>query len=60
MSTLHAITSKFGCEVEHKNRLISTGAFSLNGQDSSHIVSAKRAVLQVPTLGCKATNMQHM
>ena len=32
--------------------------FSLNGHDSSYIMSAKKAVLQVPTLGHKSTNMQ--
>ena len=56
MSTLHAI--KFGGEVVHKDRSVSTGAFSLNGYDSSYIMSAKEAVLKVPTLGCKSTNMQ--
>ena len=52
MSTLHAI--KLGGNV-HKDRSVSTGAFSLNGHDSSHIMSA---VLKVPTLGCKTNNMQ--
>ena len=55
MSTLHAI--KLGGEV-HKDRSTSTGAFSLNVHDSSHILSAKTAVLKVPTSGCKTTNMQ--
>ena len=55
MCTLHAI--KLGGEV-HKDRFLSTGAFSLNGHDSSYIVSAKKAVLKVPTLGRKTTNMQ--
>ena len=55
MSTLHAI--KLDVEV-HKDRSVSTGAFSLNGYDSSHIMSAKKAVLKVHTLGCKTTNMQ--
>jgi hypothetical protein len=35
-----------------------TSAFSLNGHDSSYIMSAKKAVLKVPILGCKTTNMQ--
>ena len=55
MSTLHAI--ELGGEV-HKDRSVSTGAFSRNGHDSSHIMSAKKAVLKVPTLGHKRTNMQ--
>jgi len=56
MSTLHAI--KFGGEFVHKYRSVSTGVFSLNGHDSSHIMSAKKAVLMVSTLGRKSTNMQ--
>jgi hypothetical protein len=52
---IHAI--KLGGEV-HKDRSASTGAFSLNGYDSSYIMSAKKAVLEVPTLGHKTTNMQ--
>jgi len=55
MSTLHAI--KLNGEV-HKDRSASAGAFSLNGQDSSYIMSAKKAVLKVPNVGCKTTNMQ--
>jgi len=55
MSTLHTI--KFGGEVVHKDRYASTGAFSLNGHDSSNIMPAKKAVLKVPTLGRKPTNM---
>jgi len=55
MSTLHAI--KLGGEV-HKDRSASTGDFSINGHDSSYIMSAKKAVLRVPTLGHKTTNMQ--
>lgn len=51
MSTLHTI--KMGGEVVHKDRSVSTGAFSLNGHDSSYIMSAKIAVLKVPTLGHK-------
>ena len=46
MSTLHAIT--LGSEVVHKDRSVSTGAFSLNGHDSSYIMSAKKALLKVP------------
>ena len=46
MSTLHAI--ELGGEV-HKDRPVSTGAFSQNGHDSSYIMSAKKAVLKVPT-----------
>ena len=42
----------------HKDRSVSTGASSLNGHDSSYIMSAKTAVLKVRTLGCKSTNMQ--
>jgi len=42
MSTLHAV--KLGGEV-HKGRPVSTGGFSLNGHDSSYIMSAKKAVL---------------
>jgi hypothetical protein len=56
ISTLHAI--KFGGEVVHKDRYVSTGSFSLNGHDSSNIMSAKKDVLKVPTLGRKSTNMQ--
>ena len=55
MSTLHAI--ELGAEV-HKDRSVSTRAFSQNGHDSSYIISAKKAVLMVPTLGHKRTNMQ--
>jgi len=55
MSTLHAI--KLGGEV-HKDTFASTGAFSLFGHDSSYIMSAKKAVLKVPTLDCKTTNVQ--
>jgi hypothetical protein len=58
MTTLQAI--KLGDEVVHKERSVSTCAFSLNGHDSSYIMSAKKAVLMVPTLGCKSTNMQSM
>ena len=32
--------------------------FSLNWHDRSYIMSAKKAVLKVPTLGRKSTNMQ--
>ena len=49
---------KLGGEVVHNERSVSTGAFSLNGRDSSYIMSAKKAVLKVHTLGCKSTNMQ--
>jgi len=56
MSTLHEI--KFCGEVVHKDRPISTGAFPLNGQELIYIMSAKKAVLQVSTLGCRSTNMQ--
>ena len=55
MNTVHA--SKLGGEV-HKDRTISTGAFSLNGHDISHILSEKTAVLKVPNLGRKTTNTQ--
>ena len=55
MSTLDAI--ELGGEV-HKDRSVSTGAFSRNGHDSSYIMSAKKDVLKVPTLGHKRTNMQ--
>ena len=55
-STLHAI--KLGGEVVRKDRYVSTGASSLNGHDGSYIMSAKKAMLRVPTLGCKSTNMQ--
>jgi hypothetical protein len=44
MSTLHAI--KLDSEVVHKDGYVSTGAFSLNGHDSSYIISAKKAVLK--------------
>ena len=56
MGTLNAI--KLGGEVVHKDRSVSTGAFSLNGHDSSYIMSAKKAVHNIPTLGSKSTNMQ--
>jgi hypothetical protein len=55
MSTLHAI--KFGVDV-HKDTSVSTGAFSLNGHENSYILSAKKAVLKVPTLGRQSTNIQ--
>jgi hypothetical protein len=55
MSTLQAI--KLGGEV-HKDRSASIGVFSLNGRGSSYIMSAKKTVLKVPTLGRKTTNMQ--
>jgi hypothetical protein len=55
MSTLHAI--KLGGEM-HTDRSASTGAFSLNGHGSSYIMSAKTAVLKVPTSGRKTTNVQ--
>jgi hypothetical protein len=55
MSTLHAI--ELGGEV-HKDRSASTGAFSLNGHDSSYIMSAKKAAIKVPTLGRKTTTIQ--
>jgi hypothetical protein len=41
MSRLH--TFKMGGDV-HKDRSVSKGAFSLNGHDSSYIMSAKKAV----------------
>jgi hypothetical protein len=53
MSTLHVI--KLGSEVVHKDRSVSTDAFSLNGHDTSYIMSAKRAMLMVPTLGREST-----
>jgi hypothetical protein len=56
MSTLHAI--KLDGEIVHEDRSISTGAFSLNDHDSSYITSEKTAVLKVPTLGRRSTNMQ--
>jgi hypothetical protein len=56
MSTLHTI--KFGGEVVHNGKSVSTDAFSLNGHDSSYIMSAKKAVFKVHTLGHKSTNMQ--
>jgi len=49
MSSLDAI--KFGGEVVPKDRSVSTGAFSLKGRENSYIMSAKKAVLKVPTLG---------
>jgi hypothetical protein len=55
MSTLHTI--KFDGEVVYKDRYVLTGAFSLNGHDSSNIMPAKKAVLKVHTLGRKTTNM---
>ena len=45
------------CDV-HKNRSVATGAYSLNGHDSSHIMSATKALLKVPTLGHKTTYIQ--
>jgi hypothetical protein len=57
MNTLHAVI-KFGSEVVHKDRSVSAGAFSLNGHDSSYIMSAKKDVPKVHTLDCKSTNMQ--
>jgi len=57
MSILHAI--KLGGEVVHKDRSVSTGAFSLKGHDSSYIMSAKRAILKVPTLGRESTTHTH-
>ena len=56
MSKLHAL--HFGSETVHKDTPISKGAFSLNGHDSSYVMSAKKAVLKVPTLGRKSTNIQ--
>jgi len=53
MSTLHAI--KLGGEVMHKDRSVLTGVFSLKGHDSSYTMSAKRAMLKVPTLGREST-----
>jgi len=53
MSILHAIM--LGGKVQ-KDRSVSTSAFSLNEHDSSHITSAKKSVLKVPTLGHKTTN----
>ena len=55
MSTLHAI--KLGGEL-HKDRSVSKGVFSLIGHDNSYIMSAKKAVLKVPTFDRKSTNMQ--
>jgi len=49
MSTLHAI--KLGGEIVHKETSVSTSDFSLNGHDSSYIMSAKKTELIVPTLG---------
>jgi len=43
MSRLHAI--KLGGEV-HKDRSASIGGFSLNGHDSSHIMSEKESCAQ--------------
>jgi len=56
MSMLHAV--KLGDAAVHKDGAVSTGAFSLNGHDSSYITSAKNAVLKDPTLGRKSTYMQ--
>jgi hypothetical protein len=49
MSTLHAI--KLDGEDLQKDGSVSTGAFSLHGHYSSYIMSAKKAVLKLPTLG---------
>ena len=57
MSTLRAI--KLGGKVVHKDRSVSTGTFSLKGQDSSYIMSANRAMLKVPTLGRESTTHTH-
>jgi len=56
MNTLHAI--KLCGEDPQKGGSVSTGAFSLHGHDSLYIMSAKKAVLKLPTLGWKSTNMQ--
>ena len=42
----------------HKDGAVSTGAFSLDGYDSSYITSEKKAVLKVPTLRLKSHNKQ--
>jgi hypothetical protein len=49
MSTLHAIN--LGGENVHKANSVSAGAFSLNGHDSSYVISAKKVVFKVPILG---------
>jgi hypothetical protein len=43
MSTLHA--TELGGEM-HKDKSVSTGGFSLNGHDSSHIMSEKESCAQ--------------
>ena len=57
MSTLHAIT--LGGDIVRKDRFVSTGVFSLNGHDRSYIMSTKRDVLKVPTLGRESTTHTH-
>jgi hypothetical protein len=42
---------KWGCEVVQKDKSVSASAFSLSGHDSLYSLSAKKAVLMVPTLG---------
>jgi len=49
---------KWGCEVAQKDESVSTCAFSLNRHDSLCSTLVKEAVLMVPTLGKKSTNMQ--
>ena len=56
MSTLSGINCS--CEVVQKDKSVAIGAFSLNGHDSLCSTSAKNAVLTVPTLAQKSTNMQ--
>jgi len=55
MSKLSGINCS--CEVVQKDKSVAIGAFSLNGNDSLYSTSAKNAVLMVPTLAQKSTNM---
>jgi hypothetical protein len=55
MSTVSGINCS--CEVVQKDKSVAIGAFSLNGHVSLYSVSTKNAVLIVPTLAQKLTNM---
>jgi len=55
MSTLHSIN--LVGEAVQTGRSVSTGDFLVNGHDSSYIMSPKKAVFTVPTLGPRSTNM---
>jgi len=58
MCTLLIHTIKFVGQAVNKDRVVSTGPSSLNGHDSSYIMSTNTTVFKVLNLSPKSTNKQ--